>query len=167
MFRHAIYPTGSTCSGSVGALLYAPLWFSQNKAPFRVGFEPTNAGFQPAAIPLSYPSIAVDAFSLQGAFSGRYQRRAGSERLLYAPFCKQDTVFMHTGVEPAVPRLTAGCFPAKRMHRKCCCLCLCKARLSSYGYKSYALLLFVLLLTATLYDPFPGFSWKKSCELPF
>ena len=67
MFRHAIYPAGSTCSGSVGALLYAPLWFSQNKAPFRVGFEPTYAGYGPAALPFSYPLIAVDAFCLQGA----------------------------------------------------------------------------------------------------
>ena len=28
-----------------------------------MGFEPTYAGYGPAALPLGYPSIAVDAFS--------------------------------------------------------------------------------------------------------
>ena len=80
-------------------------------------------------------------------------------------FSVQDTFLCIRESNPPFPRLTAGCFPVKLMHRKCCCLCLCKARISSYGYKSYALLLFVLLSAPTLYDPFPGFSWKKSCEL--
>ena len=32
-----------------------------------MGFEPTYTGYGPAALPLSYPLIAVDAFFLQGA----------------------------------------------------------------------------------------------------
>ena len=39
------------------------LFVTGNKAPFGVGFEPTYAGYGPAALPLGYPLIAVDAFS--------------------------------------------------------------------------------------------------------
>ena len=69
------------------------------------GFEPAIAGFDPAANPFSYSC------------------------LLLMPLRRQDTVFMHAGVEPAFPRLTAGCFPLKLTHRNGCCLCLSKARL--------------------------------------
>ena len=38
------------------------IFFDKYKAPYEVGIEPTNDGYEPPAIPLSYSMIPVGAF---------------------------------------------------------------------------------------------------------
>ena len=142
------------------------LFVTGNKAPFGVGFEPTYAGYGPAALPLGYPLIAVDAFSPARRVLRPVPKASRLRALAVRAFQRTRHSFrIHTGVEPATSRSETGRSPLELMDSAELLPVSLQSTVCFYESKSYAVLLFVLLSTATLYDPFPGFSWKKSCEL--
>ncbi len=136
--------------------------------------NPRTRGMDPLLYHLAIP-LCGGCLSSARRVEDRSRRFAGSGHLLTAPFFKQDTVFYHAGFEPASPRLTAACFPLKRMDRffllsvsfspskhdlcksvsrrkHCCCSCFFAADLWTADIK---------------YQQTTPFSWKKSCELSF